>query len=51
LDSRLDVSVIDDDGTTTAAKKGADNLDYCGRSTSKATRWQPSAIASASSSR
>ena len=50
-DDRLDTTVIHGDGTTTAAKKGGDNLGFSGHKKVKATRLLPFAIATATSSR
>jgi len=46
-DHRLDITVIHGDGTTTAAKKGGDNLGFSGHRSSKATRSWSSAIGTA----
>ena len=47
----LDISVIHGDGTTTAAKKGGDNLGYSGHKHLKGeTKWLLSVIATAMSS-
>ncbi|WP_232482370.1 hypothetical protein [Burkholderia ubonensis] len=47
-DALLELGVIHGDGTTTAAKKGGDNLGYSGH---KHLKWWPSVIAAATSSR
>jgi hypothetical protein len=46
----LDVTIIHGDGTTTAAKKGGDNIGFNGHSRSKAIRSLPSATGIAMSS-
>jgi len=46
----LDISVIHGDGTTTAAKKGGDNLGFSGHKHFKGIKLLPSAIATAMSS-
>jgi hypothetical protein len=50
-DELLKLSVIHGDGTTTAAKKGGDNLGLADTNISRAARRSPSAIAIATSSR
>jgi hypothetical protein len=46
-DCRLDTAVIHGDGTTTAAKKGGDNLGFSGHKKVKGDGSSPSAIAGA----
>jgi hypothetical protein len=47
LKGQLELSVIHGDGTTTAAKKGGDNLGYSGHKHLKAIRSLPSVIVTA----
>jgi hypothetical protein len=49
-DQFLDLSIVHCDGTTTAAKKGGDDLDYSAHKHLKGCKVAPSAIATATSS-